>query len=181
MKRIVLYKSIIFFICLLFSCKEKDDSLENRLVKSWSYDVNTGILNIDSNSFLNFFIEIKNGDTLRHFESMMNGRRDIGTWEISDSTRLTLSSPLQNFETGIDSISQSFDKNGDVKINYLKDNEIVTSFTKGEFTTKQFEQIFDINRITKDSLSLILIDNKTSRPIALVPYTNKPNRSSKNN
>ena len=167
----LIYIGILIALIFTQSCTTKEPEMDQLLTRNWQYDAQKGTLPIDSNSYLNLSLKVEGGDTLREFISIFNGRRDIGTWSIKDGNDLILSSPRQNIETGVDSITQSFDENGKVTIHYYKNNELIGSLNNGDFTTKQFIQKFTVNDISENEMTLIFENQAGSaRPVTVIPY-----------
>lgn len=163
----------LLFIFLTYSCSKKNTSVEQKLVRTWSYNSAKGTSQIDSNSYIKFDLKIEGKDTLRDFLWEINGRRDIGAWEIKDSNELFLSFPLQRIETEIDSISQSFDENGETTVYYFKDNDNVATLKNGEFSTKQIVQKYLVNDVTTSELNLVYEGTEANPTLLVIPFTYK--------
>lgn len=173
MRNKLLYVVLIFTLFLAQSCSEGETpSIESQIARVWDYDSETGNSSIDSATFL-ILSKKENEQT---FVWSMNGRKDVGTWSIIDSNELVLMSPLQNTESEVDSIAQSFDDNGKATVHYFKDNETVATFNEGRFYPKQFTQKFNINKLSSDTLHLVF-DNESGSNIGLTvfPFVYKSN------
>jgi CNT family concentrative nucleoside transporter len=167
----LIYIGILIALIFTQSCTTKETNIEKMLSRNWSFDTELGPSFVDSTTFLNLSFKINGADTLREFTSVFNGRKDIGTWEIEDGNDLILASPLQNMETEIDSITQSFNDEGEVTINYFKDNETVGSFNDGTFSPKRFLQKFTINKISSTQLHLVFENQPGSASnVTVLPY-----------
>ncbi len=152
MRNKLLYVVVLVALFLSQSCTKKEaPSLESHISRVWNYDTELGSANIDSATCLT----LSKKDKEQTFVWEMNGRKDVGTWAIVDSNELVLMSPLQNTESAVDSIAQSFDENGNATIHYFKDNETVATFNKGKFYPKQFIQKFNINSLSRNQLHLV--------------------------
>lgn len=165
----------LFLLCVLFlgqSCTQKSEiSVERKLARLWQYDSKNGDETIDSTSYILFKIDNENGTKINRFESNMNGRKDVGTWSIIDSTELVLSHPLQNTSTDVDSISQTFDENGNATVNYYKDEDLVGTLNNGVLYPKQIIKKLSIHEITDDHLYLVFQNPEGSiKPITVYPY-----------
>jgi len=171
MRNKLLYVVLLFSLFLSQSCSQEQSlSIESQIARVWNYDSEIGSANIDSATFL---ILTKN-ENEQTFVWSMNGRKDVGTWSIVDSNELVLKSPLQNTESGVDSIAQSFDNNGKATVHYFKDNETIATFNEGKFYPKQFTQKFNINKLSSDELHLVFDNESGSNPgLTVFPFVYK--------
>ncbi|MGB1039632.1 MAG: Na+ dependent nucleoside transporter N-terminal domain-containing protein, partial [Flavobacteriales bacterium] len=166
MKKSLIYLVVILGVFLSQSCSQNKTPIENQLARVWQVDIaNTSSVK-DSNSFLKLSIE----NDVQKFVSQFNGRKDLGTWRIEDSNVLILSSPLQNMESTVDSVTQVFDENGEITVQYFKDNDKIASFSDGKFQPKQFEQKFDIFSVKNDTMILVFETGFQQKPIEVLTY-----------
>ena len=167
MKNNLILLAVIFGMFFTQSCSGDKPSVEKQITRLWSYDTSNGSPEIDSTSYLKISIDTRGKDTIRNFESVLAGRRDVGTWKIEGNDELVLSSPLQNMETEVDSITQSFDENGNTKVHYYKENDEVATLENGKFSSKKIVQTYLINHISGSKLDLVYEGNSD----VLLPFT----------
>jgi CNT family concentrative nucleoside transporter len=173
MRNKLLYVVLLFALFISQSCsKQQDPSIETQIARVCNYASEIVIENIDSATSL----ILSKKENERTFVWSMNGRKDVGTWSIVDSNELVLMSPLQNTESGVDSIAQTFDENGKATVHYFKDNETVATFNEGKFHPKQFTQKFNINKLSNNQLHLVY-DNESgsSAGLTVFPFVYKSN------
>ena len=168
MRNKLLYVVLLFALFLSQSCTTKQaPSIEKQLTRVWNFDTQLGSSAIDSATSL---VLSKNGEE-QTFVWTMNGRKDVGTWTVIDSNELILMSPLQNTESSVDSISQSFDENGKATVHYFKDNETVATFNEGKFYPKQFIQKFNINKLSNTELHLVFeTETNSGTKLTVFPF-----------
>ena len=164
-------KNFLFIITILSviiftsSCSKEEKKLEEKITRHWQYDISKGNQELDSTVYLNIKKPNKNDNNIQNFEWFLDGRKNVGTWKIIDSSKLLiLEYPLQNFETEIDSVSQYFDDNGNTTIDYYKENDIVSSFKDNKITPKSFTKTFEIEEITSSHLYLNFIQEGITKP-----------------
>ncbi len=170
MRKIVNSISVLLLISLLLSCSNNEVSVEKQLVRTWDYNTEIGTNQIDSASFIKFDLKVQGNDTIRDFQWKINGRKDVGSWKIIDSNELILSFPLQRIETDIDSISQSYDENGETTVFYFKDNDNVATLKNGKFSTKEIRQRYLINDLTSTTLNLVYEGTEENPTLLAIPF-----------
>ncbi|MEN8928366.1 MAG: nucleoside transporter C-terminal domain-containing protein [Flavobacteriales bacterium] len=164
------YLVVLFILFLSQSCTQKQaPSVEDQLIRVWNFDKEVGNTSIDSTTTL----VLSKKEEERTFVWSMNGRKDVGTWLVEDSNELVLMSPLQNTETGVDSIFQTFDNQGNATVHYLKDNETVATFNNGKFYPKQFTQKFNINTLNERQLHLVFDAGSGAAGLTVFPFIYK--------
>ncbi|MDB4088538.1 Na+ dependent nucleoside transporter [Flavobacteriales bacterium] len=173
MRNKLLYVVLLFTLFLSQSCsKPQASSIENQISRVWNYDTEIGSTSIDSATFLN----LSKSNDEQTFVWSMNVRKDVGTWTIVDSNELVLMSPLQNTESAVDSIAQTFDDNGNTTVHYFKENETVATFNEGKFYPKQFIQKFNINKLSNTQLHLVYEDESNEKAgLTVFPFKYKSN------
>lgn len=169
MRNKLIYLVLLFALFLSQSCTNNKISVEDQISRVWNYDSQIGSNSIDSSTSL----VLSKKQEEQTFVWKMNGRTDVGTWSIVDESELVLMSPLQNTETGVDSIFQTYDEKGKATIHYLKDNETVATFNDGKFYPKQFIQKFDINKLTNDTLHLVFGNSGQGAGLTVFPFVYK--------
>ncbi len=170
MRKLIRYTAFLFSFFLVFSCTKQETSIEQRLVRTWNYDVANGAEQIDSGSYIKFDIDLTDDKKKHSFKWEINGRKDIGTWEIVDSNELLLNFPLQRIETDIDSISQSYDEEGNTTVYYFKENDNVATLKDGKFKTKEIQQRYLINEISSNKLTLVYEGSGQDPTILILPF-----------
>ncbi|MEN8787705.1 MAG: nucleoside transporter C-terminal domain-containing protein [Flavobacteriales bacterium] len=170
MRKLIRYTALLFSVFLVFSCTKQETSIEQRLVRTWAYDIANGTEQIDSGSYIKFDIDLTDDKNKHSFKWEINGRKDIGTWEIVDSNELLLNFPLQRIETDIDSISQSYDEEGKTTVYYFKENDNVATLKDGKFKTKEIQQRYLINEISGNKLTLVYEGTGQDPTILILPF-----------
>jgi CNT family concentrative nucleoside transporter len=173
MRKLIRYSALIYSFFLLFSCTKQESSIEQRLVRTWNFDTANSSENIDSGSYIKFEIDLTDDQKKHSFKWEINGRKDIGTWEIVDSNELLLSFPLQRIETDIDSIAQSYDEEGNTTVYYFKENDNVATLKDGKFKTKEIQQRYLINEISNEKLTLVFEGTGQDPTILILPFVYK--------
>lgn len=170
MRKMIRYTALLFSVFLLFSCGKKQSSIEQKLLRTWTYDITNGTEQIDSGSYIKFDIDLTDDQKKHNFQWEINGRKDIGTWEIVDSNELLLKFPLQRIETDIDSISQSYDEEGNTTVYYFKENDNVATLKNGKFITKEIVQRYLIHDITSSQLHLVYEGTAENPTLLVIPF-----------
>jgi len=173
MRKLIRYSALIYSFFLLFSCTKQESSIEQRLVRTWNFDTVNSSENIDSGAYIKFEIDLTDDQKKHSFKWEINGRKDIGTWEILDSNELLLSFPLQRIETDIDSITQSYDEEGNTTVYYFKENDNVATLKDGKFKTKEIQQRYLINEISNEKLTLVFEGAGQDPSILILPFVYK--------
>jgi len=173
MRKLIRYSALIYSFFLLFSCTKQEPSIEQRLVRTWNFDTVNSSENIDSGAYIKFEIDLTDDQKKHSFKWEINGRKDIGTWEILDSNELLLSFPLQRIETDIDSITQSYDEEGNTTVYYFKENDNVATLKDGKFKTKEIQQRYLINEISNEKLTLVFEGAGQDPSILILPFVYK--------
>jgi len=173
MRKLIRYSALIYSFFLLFSCTKQESSIEQRLVRTWNFDTVNSSENIDSGAYIKFEIDLTDDQKKHSFKWEINGRKDIGTWEILDSNELLLSFPLQRIETDIDSITQSYDEEGNTTVYYFKENDNVATLKDGKFKTKEIQQRYLINEISNEKLTLVYEGAGQDPSILILPFVYK--------
>jgi len=173
MRKLIRYSALIYSFFLLFSCTKQEPSIEQRLVRTWNFDTVNSSENIDSGAYIKFEIDLTDDQKKHSFKWEINGRKDIGTWEIIDSNELLLSFPLQRIETDIDSITQSYDEEGNTTVYYFKENDNVATLKDGKFKTKEIQQRYLINEISNEKLTLVYEGAGQDPSILILPFVYK--------
>ena len=173
MRKLIRYSALFYSFFLLFSCTKQESSIEQRLVRTWNFDTVNSSENIDSGAYIKFEIDLTDDQKKHSFKWEINGREDIGTWEILDSNELLLSFPLQRIETDIDSITQSYDEEGNTTVYYFKENDNVATLKDGKFKTKEIQQRYLINEISNEKLTLVFEGAGQDPSILILPFVYK--------
>lgn len=173
MRKLIRYSALFYSFFLLFSCTKQESSIEQRLVRTWNFDTVNSSENIDSGAYIKFEIDLTDDQKKHSFKWEINGRKDIGTWEILDSNELLLSFPLQRIETDIDSITQSYDEEGNTTVYYFKENDNVATLKDGKFKTKEIQQRYLINEISNEKLTLVFEGAGQDPSILILPFVYK--------
>ena len=159
--RFLFILAILSFLVFTSSCSKQELKIEDKIARHWQYDISKGNQELDSTVYLTIIPE-KYGE--KKFTWYLEGRKNVGTWSIKDSLFLVLETPLQDFETGIDSISQHFDENGIATIDYYKENDVVSSFNNNKISPKTFQKTFEIIEISNTHLYLNYIQEGITKP-----------------
>jgi len=173
MRKLIRYSALIYSFFLLFSCTKQESTIEQRIVRTWNYDVENSLEPIDSGSYIKFEIDLTDDQKKHSFKWEINGRQDIGTWEIVDSNELLLSFPLQRIETDIDSIAQSYDEKGNTTVYYFKEKDNVATLKAGKFQTKEIQQRYLINEISNEKLTLVYEGTNEQPNLVILPFVYK--------
>ena len=125
LKKSTLLLAILALLLGFTSCSKKELTTEQKLGRYWNFSPKNPINAADTAHFLS----LKSDKT---FQIYRGADTNTGTWKVVDDKQLALYSPLQNLETDIDSIVQSFDNNGNATIHYYKNEDMVATYSNNQ-------------------------------------------------
>jgi CNT family concentrative nucleoside transporter len=152
LKKSTLLLAILALLLGFTSCSKKEISLEQKLGRYWNFSPKKPNNAADTAHFLS----LKSDKTFQIYRGIDT---NIGTWKVIDDKQLALYSPLQNLETDIDSIVQTFDKNGEVTLHYYKNEDMVATYNNNQFFPRKAILNFNIKNVTTKKLVLTPLNN----------------------
>jgi CNT family concentrative nucleoside transporter len=148
LKKTILLFSILALLLSVTSCSKKELTTEEKLTRYWNFSPQNESTASDSVHFLS----LKNINNENIFHIYRGQDTNTGTWQVVDNKELVLFSPLQNMETDVDSIVQSFDKNGEVTFHYYKQESLIGTYSNNKFFPKKATLRFNLKEVTTEKL-----------------------------
>lgn len=176
LKKSTLLLAVLALLLGFTSCSKQELTTEQKLGRYWNFAPQNPNNASDTSHFLNLKIERQDERQIQTFLLYRGSDTNTGKWEVINNNELVLISPLQNLETDIDSIVQSFDKNGNTTVHYYKNEDMVSTFNNNQFYPKKATIKFNIESITSDKLVLTPPNEKSE--LIVFKYKSKISKSS---
>mgnify|MGYP000277095232 CR=1 FL=1 len=140
---------LLLILVGLSSCSKKaEKSLEDQLVRYWN--ISPTMENVDSNQF----IELKKTKEAKDFQFYAGSDTLAGNWELSEDNFLVLNTPIKGVNTQIDSVVHEYDIDGNPKVNFYSEGQIINSLGDGKLNQDFASISFKLRDVTNDKLVL---------------------------